>query len=53
MIGVFGVLLVLNAYCMLTIGKNPGFYEKKVTKELKVNFMACNDSLLYNNPTIN
>jgi hypothetical protein len=32
MIAVFVTLLGFNAYFMLTTGKNPGFYEKKITE---------------------
>lgn len=40
MIAVFAVLLVLNAYFMLTTGKNPGFYDKKILESSKLLIMT-------------
>jgi hypothetical protein len=49
MVGGFGMILAVNAYFMLTTGKRPGFYEKKVTEEERVMLVVYNDSFSFNN----
>ncbi len=40
MVAVFVTFLGLNAYFMLTTGKNPGFYKKKIKESERSMLMA-------------